>query len=151
MTKRQTPPGRNSKRDVVVEKPFGPHHCTRCFGSVHSENTSSRGASNSRMPMIERGSLCRSRLFAAAMFFVLLALRGGLCRLGLCRLGLGRFGLQHFQIGVEAIEAFLEEAAIAFEPMVDVIERLGFDAAGAKLRLAAARDQAGALQDFEMF
>jgi hypothetical protein len=56
MTKRQTPPGRNSKRDVVVVNPFGPHHCARCFASVQTENTNSRGASNSRIPMIERGS-----------------------------------------------------------------------------------------------
>jgi hypothetical protein len=49
-------------------------------------------------------------------------------------LGFRRFGLQHFQIGVEAIEAFFEEPAIVFEPIVDVFERLRFDAAGAKLR-----------------
>src|SRR5580704_16753179 len=135
MTKRQTPPGRNSKRDVVVVKPFGPHHCARCFASVHTENTRSRGASNSRMPMIERGSLCRSRLLFTAMSF---------------NLGFRRFGLQHFQIGVEAIETLLEEPAIAFEPIVDVFERLRLDAAGAELRFAAARDQAGALQHLEM-
>src|SRR5580700_7882284 len=99
MTKRQTPPGRNSKRDVVVVKPFGPHHCARCFGSVHAANTSSRGASNSRMPMIARGSLCRSRLLFTAMFFTL----------GLRQLGFRRFGLQYFQIGVEPIKTLLEE------------------------------------------
>src|ERR1700734_2650631 len=135
MTKRQAPPGRNSKRDVVVVKPFGPHHCARCFASVQTENTSSRGASNSRMPMIERGSLCRSRLLVAAM---------------LLALGFRRFGLQHFQIGVEAIKTFLEEPAIVFEPIVDVLQPHRFDTAGAKLRFAAARDQAGALQHLEM-
>src|ERR1700686_1402928 len=135
MTKRQTPPGRNSKRDVVVVKPFGPHHCARCFGSVHAANTSSRGAANSRMPMIERGSLCRSRLLFTAMFFTL---------------GFRRFGLRRFQIGVEAIKALLEEPAIVFEPVVDVFECLRLDAAGAELRFAAARDQAGALQHLEM-
>src|SRR5580692_7808653 len=111
MTKRQTPPGRNSKRDVVVVKPFGPHHCARCFASVHSENTNSRGASNSRMPTIERGSWSRSRLLFTAMSFTL---------------GFRRFGLQHFQIGAEAIETLLEEPAIIFEPIVDVLERLRF-------------------------
>jgi len=65
-------------------------------------------------------------------------------------LGFRRFGLQHFQIGVETIEAFLEEPAIVFEPVVDILQRLRLDAAGAELRLAAARDQAGALQYFEM-
>src|SRR5579864_6251664 len=135
MTKRQTPPGRNAKLDVVVVKPFGPHHCARCFGSVQTENTSSRGAANSRMPMIERGSLCRSRLFVAAMF------------LALC---FRRFGLQHFQIGFETVKTLLEETAIVFEPIVDVFERLRLDAAGAKLRFPAARDQAGTFQNFEM-
>src|SRR5580658_5765537 len=99
MTKRQMPPGRMSKLDVVVVKPSGPHHCARCFGSVHAEKTSSRGASNSRMPTIERGSLSRSRLFLAAMF---LAFR------------LRSFGLELFQVGVEAIEALFEKPAIAF-------------------------------------
>ena len=65
-------------------------------------------------------------------------------------LGFRRLGLQHFQIGVEAIETFLEEPAIVFEPVVDVLERLRLDAAGAELRFAAARDQAGALQHLEM-
>src|SRR5208282_5237743 len=114
MTKRQTPPERNSKREVVVEKPFGPHHCARCFGSVQTENTSSRGASNSRMPTIERGSRSRSRLLFTAMFLAL---------------GFRRFGLQNFQIDVEAIEALFEEPAIVFEPVVDVLERLRLDAA----------------------
>src|SRR3984957_20195762 len=135
MTKRQMPPGRNSKRDVVVVKPFGPHHCARCFGSVHAANTSSRGASNSRMPMIARGSLCKSRLFVAAMF---LALR------------FRRLGLQDFQIGIEAIQTLLEETPIVFEPIVDALQLLRLDAAGAELRFAAARDQAGALQHLEM-
>src|ERR1700684_1237197 len=123
MTKRQTPPGRNSKRDVVVVKPFGPHHCARCFASVHAAKTSSRGASNSRMPMIERGSLCRSRLLFTAMFFTL----------GLRRLGFRRFGLQNFKRGVEAIKTPLEEPAIVFEPVVDAFECLRLDAAGAEL------------------
>src|ERR1700680_2212860 len=135
MTKRQTPPGRNSNLDVVVVKPFGPHHCARCFGSVHAAKTSSRSASNSRMPMIERGSLCKSRLLFTAMFFTL---------------GFRRFGLQHFQIGVEAIKTLLEEPAIVFEPVVNAFECLRLDAAGAKLRFAAACDQAGAFQHLEM-
>src|SRR5580700_9603828 len=105
MTKRQTPPGRKSKLDVVVVKPFGPHHCAKCSDAVHTENTSSRGASNSRMPTIERGSRSRSRLLVAAMF-------PALCL---------RYGLQLFQIGVEAVEALLEEAAIVREPVVDIL------------------------------
>src|SRR5579863_8072936 len=106
MTSRQTPPGRISKLCVVIVKPFGPHHCARCLGSVHTEKTRSRGASNSRMPMIERGSVSSSRLFFAATFSVL---------------GLRSFRLELLQVGVEAIEAFFEEAAIILEPIVDVL------------------------------
>src|SRR5262249_46356505 len=126
MTKRQMPPGRNSKRDVVVVKPLGPHHCARCFGSVHAENTSWRGWSYSRIPTMARGSPCRSRLFAAAMFLVLT---------------LTRLGLQLLQIIAEAVETLLVEAAVVLEPVVDVLERPRLDAAGPELRLAAARDQ----------
>ena len=60
------------------------------------------------------------------------------------------FGLQLFQIVVEPIEALVEEAAVVFEPIVDVLERPRLDAARPPLRLAAARDQAGALQHLEM-
>src|ERR1700680_3375535 len=119
MTKRQTPPGRMSKRDVVVVKPFGPHHCGRCSGLVHTEKTSSRGASNSRMPMIERGSLSRSRLFLAAMFLVL----------GVRWPCIKWLGLQLLQIDVEAIEALVEEAAVMLQPIVDVLERPRLDPA----------------------
>src|ERR1700722_7290688 len=105
-----------SKCDVVVVKPFGPHHCARCLGSVHTANTRSRGTSNSRMPTITRGSCSRSMLLLALMFFVLAA-----------RL----FGLELFQIGVEAVEALVEEAAVVREPIVDVLERARRDAAGA--------------------
>src|SRR5262245_29218767 len=70
MTKRHTPPGRKSYACVVVVKPFGPHHCARCFGSVHTENTNARGASNTREPMIERGSRSRSILFFTVIVFL---------------------------------------------------------------------------------
>src|SRR5215472_18029701 len=66
MTNRQTPPGRKSKACVVVRNPFGPHHCTRCFGSVHTEKTSARGAASTRVPTIESGSRSRSILSLVA-------------------------------------------------------------------------------------
>src|SRR6516165_9203175 len=114
MTKRQTPPGRKSKLCAVVVKPFGPHHCARCFGSVKATNTRSRGASNSRMPMIERGSLSISRLCFAAMS-TLLGTNLGLTNFRAGRLAglLGRLpGLQRFQVAVEALEALVVKAAI---------------------------------------
>src|ERR1700741_2657646 len=70
MTKRQTPPGRKSKLNVVVVKPNRPHHCARCFGSVQAEKTHARGASNSRVPIIDRGSRSRSTRLVAEIFSV---------------------------------------------------------------------------------
>src|SRR5262249_36876917 len=110
---------------------FGPHHCARCLGSVHTANTSSRGASNSRTAMIARGSCSRSRLFPAATSFLL--------------------RLQFAQVLVEAVEPFLPKRAIVFQPFVQRLERSGLNAAGAPLRLAAARDEPGTLQHLEMF
>src|SRR5262245_10478231 len=109
-----------------VWRPPGPRHCARCLGSVKAKNTSSRGASSSRLPMIERGSVSRSMLFFAP---ILLLLR-----------------LQSFEIVFETIEALLPQAAIAFEPIVNALQCGRFEPTGAPLRRAAARDQACVLQ-----
>src|SRR6185312_8251157 len=111
MTKRHTPPARNSKLDVVVVKPFGPHHCARCSGLVNAENTSARDASKMRMPLMTFGSLSRSRLFLSAIF-PLLARR------------LFVLALQFAQVNVEAVETLFPEPAVALEPLVDALERL---------------------------
>src|SRR2546427_8346498 len=42
---RMAPPGRTSNSQTGFVNPCGPHHCARCFGSVHAAHTSSRGAS----------------------------------------------------------------------------------------------------------
>src|SRR5581483_6669511 len=126
MTKRQMPPGRNSKLCVVVVNPLGPHHCARCFGSVKAANTSSRGASNSRLPMIERGSVSRSTLFFTPTFSLL--------------------RLQGFEIVVESVEPLLPQATIAFEPIVNAFQGGRFEPARTPLRFTAARDQACVLQ-----
>jgi hypothetical protein len=67
--------------------------------------------------MIERGSVSRSMLFFA---LTLLLLR-----------------LQSFEIVVETVEAFLPQAAIAFEPIVDAFQRGRFEPARAPLRRAS--------------
>src|SRR5260370_12893330 len=46
---RIAPGGRKSNSQTGLVNPRGPHHCATCFGSVHTLNTSSRGASNSRV------------------------------------------------------------------------------------------------------
>src|ERR1044071_1013769 len=138
MTKRQTPPGRKSKECVVVEKPSGPHHCARCLGSVKAANTSSRGASNTRRPMIARGSVSKSMLFFAATLRLL----------GFC---LGHaVGLQRLEVVVEPVEPLLPQPAVFLQPIVGLLERVDLDLAGTHLRVAAARDQTGALEHFEV-
>src|SRR5262245_61006117 len=134
MTKRHTPPGRMSNALVVVVNPSGPHHCDRCLGSVHAVHTSSRGASNSRMPTIARGSLSRSMLLLATT----LPLLRFLPLLGF--LGFGRLGLQLAQIILQAVEPLLPKPAVVLEPFIDRLQRLRFDFAGPPLRLAPARD-----------
>src|SRR4029077_16389463 len=149
MTKRQTPPGRKSKLNVVVVKPNGPHHCARCFGSVQAEKTSARGASNSRVPTIARGSPSRSTPLVAATFsfprvwLVIATLLNTLL--------VAVLPLQLLQVGIQAIEALVEETPVMAEPVGDVLERARLDAARPPLRLTAARDQAGAFQHFEVF
>src|SRR5215475_512650 len=137
MTKRHTPPGRKSYACVVVLKPSGPHHCARCFGSVHTENTNVRGASSTRVPIIERGSFSRSMLFLTAMVFLPLVLF-------LLR-------LQHLQITVEAIEPLFPEPSVFLEPFISFPERAYIDSAGAHLRVPAARDEPCTLENFQVF
>src|SRR6185437_5944484 len=137
MTKRQTPPGRKSKECVVVVKPSGPHHCARCFASVKAANTSSRGASNTRLPMIERGSLARSMLFPAATFLLL--------RFGLVRAA----RLQRLEIIVEPVEPLLPQAAVFLQPVVGFFECGRLDLAGPHLGVAAARNQARTFEHLE--
>ncbi len=77
----------------------------------------------------------------------------GLVEASLAALGVGTFFLLHLQlmqIVVEAIKAFRPELAIAFHPFGDVLERDGLEAAGTALSVAAARNQAGAFQHFEV-
>src|SRR2546421_9012385 len=58
-------------------------------------------------------------------------------------------GLQLAQVIVEAIEALFPEPPIALEPIGDFLEPDRLEPARPPLRLAAARDQAGALRHLE--
>src|SRR5262249_18779193 len=136
MTNRQTPPTRKSWEWVVVVKPFGPHHFAKCFGLVNAAKSNSGGASNMRVPMIERASLSRSILFSSAMSGLPLVLFS--------------FGLQCPEVVIEPVETLLPETAVFFEPVVRFLERARIDAAGPHLGVAAARDQACTLEHFEM-
>ena len=54
------------------------------------------------------------------------------------------------EIDLQAVETFVPQRPVALEPRIDVLQRVGGDAAGAPLRLAAPRDEAGALQHLEV-
>src|ERR1041385_2762666 len=110
MTKRHTPPGLKSNALVVVRKPSGPHHCARCFGSVHTDQTRSRGALMSRVPTITFGSELRSTLLVAATLLLLLV--GRLLGRLFGGLPFRRFGLQRAEVVLQAIEPLLPEPAI---------------------------------------
>src|SRR6266576_2716852 len=71
MTKRQTPSAFTSILWVVVVKPFGPHHCPMCSGSVHTFHTSPRGASKTRVPRISRSPTSAAFLLSAGMLGLL--------------------------------------------------------------------------------
>src|SRR6185437_45271 len=112
MTKRHTPPGLKSNALVVVRKPSGPHHCARCFGSVHTDHTSSRGASTTRDPTMALTSDSRSMLLLAATFRLRLFSFGFVLR---------RLRLQRAQIVLQAIQPLLPEPAIFLEPVVHAL------------------------------
>src|ERR1700694_1855095 len=104
MMNRHTPPGLTSISWIVFVNPFGPHHCATCLGSVNALKTSSRGASKTRARTISRSAVAAPPLFFTAMHLLLL--------------------LKFLQVSVEAIEALLPEAAIALDPVGDILERL---------------------------
>src|ERR1700689_2276046 len=103
--------------------------------SVNARHTRSRGASKTRVMTSTRSADSAAILFFAAIFLFLRV----------------RFALlQLAQIILEAIEGLLPETAIVFEPIRRVLERSRGEPAWTPLRLAAALDQPGALQHFEV-
>src|SRR5260221_14781192 len=127
----QTPPGLTSIFSIVVVKPRGPHQCTTCRGSVIACHTSSRGASKFRVMTISRLAVSSMVLFSRCFILFLLF-------------------LQFAQIIVQTVKAFFPEKAVVFHPGGDFLERPCPETAGAPLRVPAACDQPGALQDLEV-
>src|SRR5688572_14028236 len=60
------------------------------------------------------------------------------------------FRLQGAQMRFESIEALFPEATVLVKPVVGVFQGGGLQLAGAPLRLAAPRDQPGALQHLQV-
>src|SRR5438045_137948 len=125
---------------MVLVNPFGPHQCAMCRGSVQASNTSARGASKTRDITISRSA---AGLAPGAEADAWLGLFFSLATLVL-------LGLQLGEVVLESVEAFLPEAAVLLDPGVHVFERAGVETARPPLRLPAARDQAGALEDLEV-
>src|SRR5271170_7017855 len=127
-----TPPVRTFIVAIVVVKPFGPHHCTTCSGSVIAFHTSSRGELNTRAMTISRSAVSLAGTFFLAFTFLLLRLK-------------------LVQIFPEPVEAFLPVLAVLLDPVRHFLQRLRRDSARSPLRFASARDQPGALQHLEVF
>src|SRR3990170_8559442 len=136
MQLRYLPPTRRSISQWGHVKPFGPHQLMKCSGSVQALHTSSRGASNTRSMTSACSVDVVGALLASAICVLLLSLLLTLLNLS--------------EVFVQAIETLLPEAAISFQPFIGVLERARAEPAGAPLRLATARDQAGALQHLEV-
>src|SRR6266852_1869354 len=128
MWMRMAPPGRTSSSQTGFVNPWGPHHCATRFGSVQALNTSSRGASKTRVSTNTCSSF--AMMFPVAMLFLLF--------------------LHVAQIFVQTIEALRPEPLVVSDPIGDVLERRGRDPAGPPLRLAPACNQTGVFQHLEM-
>src|SRR5450759_5428368 len=60
-------------------------------------------------------------------------------------------GLHGLKIGIQTVETLFPEPAVLLYKIGDLVQRFRLQSAGPPLRLAAARDQAGALQHLEVF
>src|SRR3954447_5564299 len=104
-----------------VSRCAGPNHAATASGSVHALNTSSRGASKTRVIMTSR---------LAATSAIVLSLSA--------------------QVRVEPVHARLPGPLARLHPRDRVVERLGLHPARPPLRLTAAGDEPGALEDLEV-
>src|SRR5262245_27940762 len=115
--------------------PSGPSsQCGTCSAFVQASHTSRRGASTTRTAVTSRSEgvvkVVVRLLLAVAMLLLLL--------------------FHDFQVLVEARVARLPEAPVLLGPVRHLLERRRLQPPGAPLRIAAARDQARALQHLEV-
>src|SRR5437870_3113999 len=116
---RHLPPGRTSIASTTVLYRRGPHQRDSSVGSVIALNTMSRDASNSRVistSVSERTVTFISYLLAVAICLPLFLL------------------LQVANDLVQLLEPFAPEPAVAFQPVVELLERLGPQRVDALLR-----------------
>src|SRR6267143_447304 len=121
-------PGLTSSSQTGFVNRCGPHHCATCFGSVQALNTSSRGASKTRVSTNSRSSFVM--MFPVAMLFLLFP--------------------YITQIVIQAVKALRPEPPVVRHPVGDVLERTGSDPAGPPLGLAPAANQTGVFQHLKV-
>src|SRR6266540_605868 len=112
-------------------------HCLMSSPSVSAFHTSSTGASKVR-------STTSGSSFVTTLSFAAISL---LLALNFPRLVLA---LQFLKVGTQLVEALLPVAPVVLDPVGDVLERIRLKPAGPPLRLAAALDQPGALEHFQV-
>src|SRR5712691_1194195 len=143
MTIRSSPPGRTSISHTGLVKPIGPHHFATCCGSVHIRNTSSRGASSTRVRMSSRSvaatSLWSIGLFPSVIGWNVTGVRAACFRRS-----------DFFEVLVEAVEVRFPEIAIVLHPVGNLLQRRRLQSARPPLRSAAAGDEAGALEHLQV-
>src|SRR5439155_17010691 len=124
------PPGRKS-----ISQSNGlprPHHRRMCSHALCARNTSSRGASKTRVRTISRSDgvvTVRAPLLA----WLIAAL------------------LQLVQVVVEVLVALLPEPPVLLGPLRDPAQRCRYEPAGSPLGIAATGDQPRALQHLQVF
>src|SRR6266542_1968057 len=134
-TKRHVPPSRRSISHTGMVQPSGPNiQFGTCSGFVNASKTSLRGASTTRVMTTSRSdgvvNVVVPALLSVAMLLLLF--------------------FHALEVLVESLVARVPETAIVLRPLGDLFERRRFEPAGAPLRLAAARDEAGALEHAEV-
>src|SRR5579883_1863428 len=133
IVKRNRPPTRKSIAITVIEKPSGPYHSRNASASEKARKTASGGAANSRSIVIVGWSGGALAVTLSVAIFFLLPHR-----------------LNIFEIAVEPVEAAFPEPPVCVEPIGRLFQRRGFEPAGPPLRFAAAADQAGLFEHFQM-
>src|SRR5260370_32392257 len=139
MTIRNAPPGRTSISHTGLVKPCGPHQCAKWAGSVHILNTSSRGASMTRLRMSSRSA---AAVAACAIWIVprVVASAGSLVGSRFFR------GLDFLQVVVQPVEALFPEPAVMLHPIRGILQPRRLEPAPPPFRFPAARGQARALE-----
>src|SRR5213594_3786262 len=112
-------------------------HCLISSLAVSAFQTRDTGASKVR-------STTSGSLFVTTLSFAAISL---LLALNFLRLVLA---LQFLEVALQLVEALLPVAPVVLDPVGDVLERIRLEPAGPPLRLAAALDQARALEHLEV-